>query len=261
MPGDTIQVLHVDDNADFGDLTAAFIERDYDDITIETETDPRQCLEHLDHDSGSIDCIVSDYDMPHLNGLEMLEAVRSEYPGFPFILFTGKGSEEIAAEAITKGIDDYMQKEVGTDQYAVLANRIKHHVSRVRTEQALRNSEEKYRALVEQNIVGIYLVDEFTFTYVNPRLADVFGYTQDELIGMAPRDIVAPHDRDRVDANLQKRLDGDVDTIRYQFTGQHKDGTEREVLVQGRRIELNDHPAIAGVLLDLDTLPDTTYCS
>lgn len=254
MSAESIQVLHVDDESDFVELASTYIERENQGITIETETDPRQCLERFEQGTIDIDCIVSDYDMPHLDGLQMLEAVRESNPDFPFILFTGKGSEEIAAEAISKGVNDYMQKEVGTDQYKVLANRIRQHVRRVRTEQALRNSEAKYRAMVEQNIVGIYLIMADGFSYVNPRFADIFGYEQDELIGQSPLVVVADEDEELVEKNLRKRLEGEVDTIQYRVTGSRKDGEELSVLVQGTAIELNGEPAVAGVLLNLDEL-------
>lgn len=254
MDSETIQVLHVDDEPGFSDLVSEFIQRGSEDITIETETDPRQCLKMVEQDSHDLDCIVSDYDMPHLNGLEMLEVVRNQYPEFPFILFTGKGSEEIAAEAISTGVDEYMQKGSGTDQYKILANRIRQQVRQARTEQALRNSEAKYRALVEQNIVGIYLIQDNQFTYVNPLLAGIFGYDQDEVIGQTPLSLVAEDDQDLVDENIRKRMEGKTDTIHYRFKGLTKDGRELSILAQGRAIELNSDPAVAGVLLDIDDL-------
>lgn len=256
MAAEPIQVLHVDDEPAFAELASMVIEREYEDITIETETDPRHCLERLSEEPVGLDCIVSDYDMPHLDGLEMLAAVREEYPEFPFILFTGKGSEEIAAEAISQGVNDYMQKESGTDQYKVLANRIRQQVRQARTEQALRNSEAKFRALVEQNIVGIYLLKADRFTYVNPHLAEIFGYEQNEVIGQSPLSLVAEADQDLVEENIRKRIEGEADTIRYRLTGLRKDGEELSILAQGQAIELNDEPAVAGVLLDLEDLEE-----
>lgn len=255
MAVEPIRVLHVDDDPALADLFATYIERDNEDIIVETETDPQQCLEQIGTTHNGVDCVVCDYDMPGLNGLEVLETVRNHHPSLPFILYTGKGSEEIAAEAISKGVDEYMQKETGTDQYAVLANRIKHIVDQYRLERALRNSEARYRALVEQNIVGIYLIEaDYEFTYVNPRFAEIFGYAQEELIGKPAGYVVADIDGAQVRENLRKRFEGELETIQYRFTGKHKTGDTLDILVQGTRVERNGAFAVTGVLLDLDDL-------
>ncbi|WP_152039615.1 PAS domain S-box protein [Salinigranum salinum] len=118
----TIRTLHVDDDPAFGELTAEFLELNESRISVVAETSASDGLERLATDD--IDCVVSDYDMPGTNGIEFLEAVRADYPDLPFILFTGKGSEEIASDAVSAGVTDYLQKEHGTDQYTILANRI-----------------------------------------------------------------------------------------------------------------------------------------
>jgi PAS domain S-box-containing protein len=118
----TIRTLHVDDDPAFTDLTAEFLELNESRISVVAETNASDALERLAMDD--IDCVVSDYDMPGRNGIEFLEAVRADYPDLPFILFTGKGSEEIASDAVSAGVTDYLQKEHGTDQYTVLANRV-----------------------------------------------------------------------------------------------------------------------------------------
>jgi len=127
---DRIRVLHVDDEPDFADLTAAFLEREDDRFEVETATGADEGLTRLSDEE--FDCVVSDYDMPGQNGIRFLEAVREGHPDLPFILFTGKGSEEVASDAISAGVSDYLQKESGTDQYALLANRITNLVSQYR---------------------------------------------------------------------------------------------------------------------------------
>ena len=117
----SIQVLHVDDDPNFADITASFLERNSR-LTVWTVKSASTALDYLRE--NEVDCIVSDYDMPEMNGLEFLEAVRAEYPDLPFILFTGHGSEEIASEAISAGVTDYVQKRSGTQQYELLSNRI-----------------------------------------------------------------------------------------------------------------------------------------
>lgn len=60
-----------------------------------------------------------------------------KYPDLPFILFTGRGSEEMASDVIASAMTGYLQKESGSSQYEVLADRIRNAVEQYRTEQAL----------------------------------------------------------------------------------------------------------------------------
>lgn len=129
----TVRVLHVDDDEAFRDLTATFLERKRERFDVTTAADAQEGLRRLG--AESVDCIVSDYDMPGLDGIEFLEAVRAEHPDLPFLLFTGKGSEEVASEAISADVTDYLQKRPGSEQYSLLANRIDNVVQQHRTQQ------------------------------------------------------------------------------------------------------------------------------
>ena len=139
---DAIDVLLVDNEPSFAELAAEMLSRVDDSLSIETVTSADDALVAVEE--SPLECIVSDYDMPGMNGLELLEAVRNRNADLPFILFTGKGSEEIASEAIAAGVTQYLQKKSGREQYALLANQIRNAVSQYRTETELRESKRRY---------------------------------------------------------------------------------------------------------------------
>ena len=126
-----IVVLHVDDQPELTETVATLVEREDERLVVETATSVREALDALQ--KQDFDCIVSDYDMPGRNGIEFLEIVREEHPRLPFVLYTGKGSEEIASEAISAGVTDYLQKGADASQYTVLANRVTNAVATYRT--------------------------------------------------------------------------------------------------------------------------------
>jgi len=175
-----LRILHVEDDPSFGDLVATFLERDNEAFRVVTETDPVAAVDELLEESRTFDCVVCDYDMPKLDGLEVLARVRETYPELPFVLFTGKGNEEIASDAISAGVTDYLQKDRGTDQYNVLANRIENSVDRHRAERQVNRA----FSAMESAHDGISLIDENEeIQYANSSCADMLGYDRDELIG------------------------------------------------------------------------------
>jgi len=130
-----IHVLHVDDDAALRDLTAEFLERVDSDITVHSVADPTAVPARLEDDP--IDCVVSDYEMPQQNGLDLCWEVRAGRPDLPFFLFTSRGGEDLVGRAMIAGATDYVQKEPGLGQYALLANRITNAVARHRIEKRL----------------------------------------------------------------------------------------------------------------------------
>ena len=175
---DTICILHVDDQLDFADMATTFLERENDRFETETATSANDGLTRLAE--SSFDCVISDYDMPRQNGIAFLEAARMKYPDLPFILYTGKGSEEVASEAISAGATDYLQKESGTDQFTVLANRIETVVGRTRSDRQYQRLSKAIETAREG--IGIYDEDGYHVT-VNQAYADMYKTTPDELIG------------------------------------------------------------------------------
>ena len=177
---DRMLVLHVDDEAQIGDLVQDYLERLDDRLAVVTETDPQAALDRLG--SAPVDCIVSDFQMPGMDGIELLRTVRGEYPNLPFILFTGKGSEEVASEAIKSDVTAYVQKG-GPEVYELLANEIENAVSRRRSERRARIAQDRLLELYERTDGFFVIDDDWTITYWNQTMADRTGRPVDEVVG------------------------------------------------------------------------------
>ncbi len=118
--------------------------------------------------------------------------------------------------------------------------------------EALQDNEFKYRILVEASLAGVYIVQDQLFKYVNPRLAEIFGYTQEEMTnGLSAWAIVAPENIEHVTEHVRKRWEGEVSTVLYTFRGARKDGRRIELEVLGSITTFRGKPAIIGTMLDI----------
>ncbi|WP_147464913.1 PAS domain-containing protein [Halococcus sp. IIIV-5B] len=205
MKTETIRVLHVDDEPGFGEMVATFLEREHDAFDVQTATSAREGFEYLTEASESIDCIVSDYDMPEMDGLEFLESVREEHPDLPFILFTGRGSEEIASEAITAGVSEYLNKQNGTDQYSVLANRIDNLISQYYAERELEATNERVRSLYTDLTDAIFALDmDGSFTHLNDRAEELLKRSEEELLGKSIEGVFPTGEGTKIKSKVQE---------------------------------------------------------
>ena len=141
-----IRVIHIDDDESQKTFVKIFVEEDPS-IKVTSVSDPQAAVELVQ--TGEYDCIISDYDMPETDGISFAQRIR-ELSHIPIIIYTGKGSEEIAERAFAAGIDDYIRKEMEPAHYQVLAKRIRHVVEQ-------RRAEESYRGLFENASDAIYI--------------------------------------------------------------------------------------------------------
>ncbi|WP_459889739.1 PAS domain S-box protein [Halostagnicola bangensis] len=208
-------------------MVATFLERNDPQLAVRTTTSPVDGLEVLAE--RDIDCVVSDYDMPECNGIEFLERVRADHPELPFILYTGKGSEEIASEAISAGVTDYLQKGGGSGQYVVLTNRIQNAVEQYQTRQSARATKEKFARIVEKTDEVLYMfsADWTELLFMNSAYEDEWGGSIRKISDdpMAFLEHIQPADRDRVRSFMETLSGGDRDDIEYRIV--LEEGTRR----------------------------------
>ena len=241
-----VHVLHVDDEPGFAEMVAKFLRRADDRVAVTTARSADEGLDHLTE--GEIDCVVSDYDMPGGDGLAFLERVRERDGDLPFVLFTGKGSEEIASEAISAGVTDYLQKVGGTDQYAVLAQRITHAVERRRTEEQLESERRRFTRLTEHSTDVIVIVDEdLRFSYVSASVQPILGHRPEDLVGEDALAYVHPDDRHVAVASLSEVIDRPEMPMSDEVRLRNADGTW--TWIEARARSQIDDPDVGGIVI------------
>jgi PAS domain S-box-containing protein len=178
---DAFRLLHVDDDPAVLELTSVYLDRELDlSVTTLAETSPEAAISRVVEDD--VDCIVCDFDMPEMDGLEFFEAIRGRDVTAPFILYTGKGSEDIASQALNAGVTGYFQKG-GPDQQRRLANR----VQQVLVDRRTKAVADRYSTVLEALGYPIYVVDEDgRFEFVNEPFAALTGYDRSTIIGSRP---------------------------------------------------------------------------
>ncbi|AQL43711.1 hypothetical protein BV210_13800 [Halorientalis sp. IM1011] len=248
----SIRVLHVDDDPELAAVAVDFLEREDERITATAVEDAESALSYLD--DHEIDCIVSDHDMPGMDGLELLETVRETYPDLPFVLFTGKGSEEIASEAISAGVSDYLQKGTSTEQYELLANRIGNAVEQHLASRAVERAEGRLRELAENSndALWMYSGDWSELQFINSAFEEIWGQSAERLLEdpQAFLEAVHPDDREFVREAAERLSAGE--SVNIEFRVNESEEYSRWAWVQAEPIFEGDEVArVVGFTRDI----------
>jgi PAS domain S-box-containing protein len=116
----------------------------------------------------------------------------------------------------------------------------------------LKESENKFRGLAEKSPVGVYIVQDWKFKYVNPRLAGILGYNVEEMtLKMGPKDIILPDDWPNVEEEFQKKLAGGIESLYYEIRGLTKKGDLVNIEAFGTLTIFESRPAVVGTILDI----------
>ena len=122
----TLYVLALDDEPDQLELTKFFIEENDRDLAVDILSDPEEILEAIQ--KKQYDCILADYAMPGMNGVELAKIIK-EIKDIPYVLYTGRGSEQTVLDAISAGVDTYVRKDHNPEHFTKLVKEIRRAVS------------------------------------------------------------------------------------------------------------------------------------
>ena len=244
-----IRLLHVDDEPDFLETTTLLLGRIDAEFDITTATSAAEGLQRLQEEQ--FDCVVSDYEMPDTDGIEFLEQVRETDPAVPFILFTGRGSEAIASEAISAGVTDYLQKQPGADQYELLANRIKNAVEGYRAEQELEQIRDFFEEAEQLGNLGAWEFDgsgRGVWTEGTRRIHEV----EESFEPTVETDIefYHPEDRERIETAVNRAIEmGEPYDVEARLLT--AEGNERWVRTRGKLVEEDNGTTVRGFIQDI----------
>ncbi|NHJ33548.1 MAG: response regulator, partial [Asgard group archaeon] len=204
------------------------------------------------------DVIVSDFQMPHMDGLELLEKIREIDKDIAFIIFTGKGREEVVIKALNLGADYYLQK--GGDvqsQFSELINLINKSVEKKKADIALRKSEEKFSKAFKYslNAMAINRFKGSVFLDINENFTDLLHYTREDVIGKSPDDISLWAKREDY-LEYQRLLREEVEVVDYETLLTTKDARIIPVMISGSLIDIEGELCVLSVARDISELTE-----
>ncbi|AGB01604.1 PAS domain S-box protein [Methanoregula formicica] len=221
-------ILYVDDDTDLLELGKSFLESTQEFIV--GTSDSALTAQTLIREQRP-DAIVSDYEMSDMDGIVFLKQVRAQYGDLPFIVFTGRGREEVVIEALNNGADFYLQK--GSDAEAVYAE-LRHVVKRaIEMRQArltLAEQEQRFHDLQNASDMIQSVDPQGRFLFTNKKWQDTLGYGEAELPELSLFDIIHEESREHCMATFPRVIAGeDVGIIDVTFRA--KDG--RKIYAEG----------------------------
>lgn len=149
-----MRLLLVDDDDSVKVLVQRQLQRDFPNLQIMMASTQEEFARALQE--GGFDLVITDYHLPWSDGIQILRAVKNQYPDCPVIMFTATGTEEIAVEAMKAGLDDYVLKT--TKHLPRLTAAVQTALERSKERAYRRALEEQYRQLVYRLPVGIFQV-------------------------------------------------------------------------------------------------------
>ncbi|WP_321506234.1 PAS domain S-box protein [uncultured Methanoregula sp.] len=226
-------VLYLDDEPVLLELTKTYLERNPD-LTIDTAQSFE--IAHKKMVSGSYDAIISDYDMPEMNGIDFLKYVRGRHADLPFILFTGKGREDVVIDALNNGADFYIQKGgEPRSQFAELAHKVRLAVSKKDMEKTLLESKQRMADIIDHLPDATLAVDRSGRVIVwNNAIEEMTGIPREVILGKGEYEYSLPFYGKREPLLLNLIMDEDPD-VKKRYSSFYRNGNRlvAEIFIPG----------------------------
>jgi len=250
-----IRVLHVDDDPSILEISKDIMLHMNSNFEFDSACCVAEAFKKLA--TGHYDVVISDYEMPQKDGLQFLKELKQQKNEIPFILFTGRGREEVAIQALNLGVDRYHDKQGSPETvYGELAYSIKAVAEQGKAKKALLESEEKYRALIQQSTQGLLLSQGAIphIVFANPAMEKITGYSVQELTSFSFQQVqglIHPDDRDLFFGRFKERLEGKPTPTQYVTRGIKKDGTIVWLELSSTLIQYDGQPCIQAMFADI----------
>jgi PAS domain S-box-containing protein len=217
----------------------------------------KQAKEHL-HNSSS-DLVIADLILPDGKGTALLPSDK-ESLAYPVIIMTSFGNEQAAVEAIKAGALDYVVKSdaILKDIPRIVEHTLRdwdHLIQRKHVEEALRESEEKFRYLAEQSPNMIFIHCRGGVVYANKRCEELIGYTRKEFYSpdFDFMTLIAPGSQEIVRQNFRRHL-ANEDVLPYEYVLLTRVGTQIDAIMNSKLIKYEGDNAILGIVTDISEL-------
>jgi PAS domain S-box-containing protein len=252
---DPIRILVVDDAPEHAEMVKNFIHVSgpWSDAAIDTASSYDGALAKLRR-APAYDVAFFDYYLDRGDGLSLLKDVRALGVDTPVIVLTGRGAEEVAVEAMKAGAADYLNKSLlsaetldGTIRHA-LAIGAQERQRRV-AEAALRASEERFRALVENSSDALLMIDKDGIVrYVSASSQRHLGWTPASMLSRSLFEFLHPDDREFAETRMAEALRLPGSTITTEVRFKHQDGQWRTM--ETSAVNRLDEPAVAAIVIN-----------
>jgi PAS domain S-box-containing protein len=253
-----ISVLYVDDDRSLLEITKLFLE-DTGEFQVDTAESVHHALDILQQ--RIYDAIISDYQMPELNGIDFLKILRVKYPELPFIMFTGIDRDEIAITAYKNGADFYHQKGGSPEVlYAELSHKIRKSVVHYQTEQAMRETGRLLREQIQNASDFLRILDtDGRVVHDAPSTTTILGYPENFFMGKIVDPYIHPEDLESVNLVFEHVLMRKKPDMPFECRVLRADG--RYIEVESLAMNLVGVEGVDGIVVATWPAPAWRYAS